>query len=241
MVVAVKQPSPPPHTIITVRVRVGGVLLVLPDSSTVHSRKMLPLQQSSYLIPSRSPTMVVGLERCSAPPSECDLFHQRMHLCVSSGASCRTCVEQNISHHPPSVFNSPGVPPWVKPYKSKAFSSVRTQCASIAHTAPVSYKALHRRLQRAKNKMAKQQRLLREVNVPSGQFNMTHQELHDVVTVFDGGCHNNPPIRPPDGVQWCCILVSQLHREDESNPSVGLTFPRINNALPFLFLSFFAS
>ncbi len=39
--------------------------------------------------------------------------------------------------------------------------------------------------------MAKQQRLLREVNVPSGQFNMTHQELHDVVTVFDGGCYNN--------------------------------------------------
>ncbi len=63
---------------------------------------------------------------------------------------------------------------------------------------------------------------------------MTHQELHDVVTVFDGGCHNNPPIRPPDGVHWHCILVSQLHREDESNPSVGLTFPRINNALPFI-------
>ena len=82
--------------------------------------------------------------------------------------------------------------------------------------------------------MAKQQRLLREVNVPSGQFNMTHQELHDVVTVFDCGCHNNPPIRPPDRVHWRCIPVSQLHREDESNPSVGLTFPRINNALPFI-------
>jgi hypothetical protein len=163
IVVAVKPPSPPPLTIITVRVRVGGVL-VLPDSSTVHSRKMLPLQQSSYLIPSRSPTMVVGLERCSAPPIECDLYHQRTHLCVSSGASCRTCVEQNISHHPPSIFISPGVPPWVKPYKSKASSSVCTQCASIAHTAPVSYKALHRHFQRAKNKMAKQQRLLREVN-----------------------------------------------------------------------------
>jgi hypothetical protein len=63
---------------------------------------------------------------------------------------------------------------------------------------------------------------------------MTHQELHDVVTVFDGGCHNNPPIRPPDGVHWRCIPVSQLHREDASNPSVGLTFPRINNALPFI-------
>jgi hypothetical protein len=98
-----------PPTIITVRVRVGGVL-VLPDSSTVHSRKMLPIQQSSHLIPSRSPTMVVGLERCSAPPSECDLYHQRTHLCVSSGDSCRTCVEQNISHHPPSIFISPGVP-----------------------------------------------------------------------------------------------------------------------------------
>ena len=228
-----KPPSLPPPTIITVSVRVGSVL-VLPDSSTVHSRKMLPIQQSSHLIPSRSPTMVVGLERCSAPPSECDLYHQRTHLCVSSGDSCRTCVEQNISHHPPSIFISPGVPPWVKPYKSKASSSMRTQSASIAHTAPVSYKALHRRLQRAKNKMAKQQRLLREVNVPSGQFNMTHQELHDVVTVFDGGCYNNPPIRPPDGVHWRCISISQLHCEDESNPSVGLTFPRINNALPFI-------
>ena len=147
--------------------------------------------------------MVVGLERCSAPPSECDLYHQRTHLCVSSGASCCTCVEQNISHHHPSIFISPGVPPWVKPYKSKASSSVRTQCASIAHTAPISYKALYRRIQRAKNKMAKQQRLLREVNVPSGQFNMTHQELHDIVTVFDGGCHNNPPMP----TKWSSLVL----------------------------------
>ena len=32
-------------------------------------------------------------------------------------------MEQNISHHPPSIFISPGVPPWVKTYKSKASSS----------------------------------------------------------------------------------------------------------------------
>ena len=111
-------------------------------------------------------------------------------------------------------------------------------CAHNVHPLPTKLiypkKTLHHRIQRAQNKMAKQQRLLREVNVPSGQFNMTHQELHDVVTVFDCGCHNNPPIRPPDRVHWRCIPVSQLHREDESNPSVGLTFPRINNALPFI-------
>ena len=80
-------------------------------------------------------------------------------------------------------------------------------CAHNVHPLPTKLiypkKTLHHRIQRAQNKMAKQQRLLREVNVPSGQFNMTHQELHDIVTVFDGGCHNNPPMP----TKWSSLVL----------------------------------
>jgi hypothetical protein len=112
---SVKPPLSSSHNIIYVRVRVNGVL-VFPDS---HG------------------------ERCSVPLSECDLYHQRTHLCVSSGASCRTRVGQNVSHHSPPILVSPKVHPWVKVFKGKSSTSVRTQCASIAHMKSVSYKAFH--------------------------------------------------------------------------------------------------
>jgi hypothetical protein len=215
---SVKPPLSSSRNIIIVRVRVNGVV-VFPDSPDVHSRRQI---------------QEVGGERCSVPPSECDLYPQRTHLCVSSVASCRTRVEQDVSPHLPPIFVSPGVHPWVKVFKGKSSTSVRTQCASIAHMKTVSYKAFHRRHLRARNKTSKQRRLLREVIVPTNQFKICHQDIHDHITVFDGGCHNNPPIIPPDGVHWRCIHISQLHIDDELNPNVGLFFPHINNAVPFI-------
>jgi hypothetical protein len=86
---SVKPPLSSSHNIINVRVHVDGVL-VFPDSPDFHSRRRI---------------QEVGGERCSVPlTSECDLYHQRIHLCVSSGASCRTRVGQNVSHHSPPIF-----------------------------------------------------------------------------------------------------------------------------------------
>jgi hypothetical protein len=215
---SVKPPLSSSHNIINVRVRVNGVL-VFPDSHDFQSRRRI---------------QEVRGERCSVPLSERDLYHQRTHLCVSSGASCRTRVGQNVSHHSPPILVSPEVHPWVKVFKGKSSTSVRTQCASIAHMKSVSYKAFHRRQLRARNKTSKQRRLLREYIVPTNQFKLSHQDIHDHITVFDGGCHNNPPILPPDGVNWRCIHISQLHIDDELNPNVGLFSPHINNAVPFI-------
>jgi hypothetical protein len=215
---SVHPPLSSSHKIVNVQIRVNGILVV-PDSNHFHSKRQI---------------QEVGGERCCVPPSECDLYHQKSHLCVSSGASCRTRLGQNVSHHRPPIIVSPEVYPWVKVFKGSSSTSVRTQCASIAHLKNVSYKAIHRRYLRARNKTSKQRRLLREVVVTANQFKLSTQDIHDHITVFDGGCHNNPPIFPPDGVKWCCLHISQLHIDDELNPNVGLFFPHINNAVPFI-------
>ena len=44
-------------------------------------------------------------------------------------------------------------------------------------------------------------------------------------------------MRPPDGLNWCCISIAtgtHLYVDDETNPDRGLTFARLNNALPFI-------
>jgi hypothetical protein len=56
------------------------------------------------------------------------------------------------------------------------------------------------------------------------------------IIVFDGGYINTPPIRPPDGMNCCSIQVHDLYIVDEVNGDMGLTFPRINGALPFICL-----
>ena len=126
---SVNPPLSSSHKIINVRIRVNGIL-VFPDSNHFHSKRQI---------------QEVGGERCCVPPSECDLYHQKSHLCVSSGASCRTRLGQNVSQHRPPIFVSPEVYPWVKVFKGKSSTSVRTQCASVAHPKTVSYKAIHRR------------------------------------------------------------------------------------------------
>ncbi len=55
--------------------------------------------------------------------------------------------------------------------------------------------------------------------------------------MVDGGNSGNPPIIHPDGIIWHCLSVldgSHLHVQDESNPLRGLTFPRVDGALPFI-------
>ncbi len=63
------------------------------------------------------------------------------------------------------------------------------------------------------------------------------QEIDDKVVVFDGGNKDNPPLRPPDGLIWHCISINDdrhIYVDDETNPDRGLTFARVNNALPFI-------
>ncbi len=63
--------------------------------------------------------------------------------------------------------------------------------------------------------------------------------LNDVVVV-DGGDDGNPPIHPPNGVYWRCLLViggNHLHVQDETDPCRGLTFAHVVSALPFIQLT----
>ncbi len=56
------------------------------------------------------------------------------------------------------------------------------------------------------------------------------------MSVVEGEYDGNPPIQPPEGVHWHCILVragKYLHVQDETDPSRGLTFTR-DKALPFI-------
>jgi hypothetical protein len=80
----------------------------------------------------------------------------------------------------------------------------------------------------------KQQRVLHEVVIPCNQYKLSIQEIEDDIIVFDGGNPATPPILPPDGLTWRCIPISKLYVDNEMNPNVGLSCPRINNSLPFI-------
>jgi hypothetical protein len=65
---------------------------------------------------------------------------------------------------------------------------------------------------------------------------LSTQDIDDEVVVFDGGNKDNPPLRPPDGLIWRCISINDgrhIYVDDETDPGRGLTFARVNNALPF--------
>ena len=64
---------------------------------------------------------------------------------------------------------------------------------------------------------------------------LSTKAIEEHCIVFDGGNKETHPIQLPDGVYWHCISVGKgIHIEDEVNPQVGLTFSRIDNALPFI-------
>ena len=92
-----------------------------------------------------------------------------------------------------------------------------------------------RRNRRAKKKQVKQQRLLREIVLPTN-FNSTVSidDINEEIIVFDGGNQDCPPITPPNGVIWRRLHVSDLCIRDDVRPTVGLTFPRVNGTLPFI-------
>jgi hypothetical protein len=106
-----------------------------------------------------------------------------------------------------------------------AKSSLRTQCAAAAAADVPSPIVFHPCLCRARKKLKKQERVLREVVVPMTQLKITTIKINNEVTVFDGGNNNTPPIRPPNGIQWHSISVRELCTKDETRGDISLTFP----------------
>ncbi len=54
--------------------------------------------------------------------------------------------------------------------------------------------------------------------------------------MFDIGNSHCPPIRPPKGIEWCSNHVAEVHIQDETSGHIGLIFPPIDGALPFICL-----
>ncbi len=145
--------------------------------------------------------------------SDSDLYHHRITLNVSGGASCYACTQQRHSpcdtHIHDYLYTS--VCNWVCVLKSSSSSSLCTQCASIAYFQwHISNIAHHCHDCHARKKFNKQQRVLCEVAIPCNQHKLSIQEVEDEVIVFDGGNSITPPILPPDGLTWRCKPISDL-------------------------------
>ena len=97
-----------------------------------------------------------------------------------------------------------------------------------------SPKGFHRRLRCAKKRQRKIDEILRKVIVPPNQFKLTPQEIDAEIIVFDSGDSTTLPIKPPDGVLWRSISFHRLHVEDETQPTIGLTYPKILGVHPFI-------
>ena len=62
------------------------------------------------------------------------------------------------------------------------------------------------------------------------------------IAVIDGGDIGNPPICPPDEIIWHCLSVSggkELHVQDGLDPFRGLTFCRLDGALPLIQIHYY--
>ena len=120
--------------------------------------------------------------------------------------------------------------------KSSSTTSLCTQCAAAAvtHGNVLSPKVLHRRSRRAQKKKRKITNILREVIIPSNHFKLSTKDIDSEIVVFDGGNLSAPPIKPPDGILWRSISVNVLHVEDETDPNIGLTFPKMDGVNPFI-------
>ena len=81
--------------------------------------------------------------------------------------------------------------------------------------------------------------LLMEVIVPPAikQNLLSESDIDNEIILVDGGDNGNPSIRPPDGLIWHCLSVlggNHLYVADETDPCRGLTFARVDSALPFI-------
>jgi hypothetical protein len=171
--------------------------------------------------------------------SDSDLYHHQITSNVSGGASCHACSQQRHSSCDSHIrdYLSTGVPNWVRVLKSSSSSSLCTKCASIAHSQQqISNIAPRRRNCCARKRFNKQQCVLCEVAIPCSQYKLSIQKIEDEVLVFDGGTPKTPPIPPPDGLTWQCMPISDLYVEDETNPNLGSSCPRVNNSLSFIWL-----
>ena len=113
-------------------------------------------------------------------------------------------------------------------------SSVRTQCAAAAEVQAMNPRVIHRRMRRSKNKRMKQEAMLREMIVPTTQYKFSRTEIDNDIIVIDGGTHPGPPILPPKGIKWRSISIQDLHIEDETNGTIGLSYPKMNGISPFI-------
>jgi hypothetical protein len=100
-------------------------------------------------------------------------------------------------------------------------------------------KAHHHCNRWAMKKLNKQHSLLTEATVPQSILTnlISSHEIDKEIIVFDSRAIDNPPIRPPDGVVWQHIPVSEgkyVHVSDEVDPHCGLTFQQPDNVLPFI-------
>jgi len=150
----------------------------------------------------------------------------------SNGRSCHTDVKLSVeldnvtSGVVPTRQSS--APSWVHVFsKSSSPSSLRTQIAAAAHLDATSPKVFHRRFRRAKRKRKKTKGLLEEVFLPANLFTLSSELIDREIIVFDGGNPHTPPIKPPYGVHWQSLSVRRLHIQDNIEPNIGLTAPRM--------------
>ena len=166
------------------------------------------------------------------PPS----IHSRVLL----GSSCHADTVLPDDHSNPRPLSSNNVrtlsKSWFHVYsQEKANCSRRTQCAAAAHLPDlVSGPICHRRSRRAKKKLRKQHRLLKEVRPPSDQVIFSKDDIKNDIIVFDGGNSSCPMISPPKRVTWRRHHVSDLYIQDNLRGDIGLTFRRIDGCLPFI-------
>jgi hypothetical protein len=90
-----------------------------------------------------------------------------------------------------------------------------------------------------KRKYKKQNKLLTEVVVPAHikKNLLINHDVEEDILVFDGGDSDNPPIKPPNGVNWQLISISDekyIVALDHNDPDCGLTYACFDDDHPFI-------
>ncbi len=196
------------------------------DTSVDHSTS------KSVVISDPSLSFLVNSKSFHYPPST--------HCNVLSGSSCHAVNLRNNSHHELQLLSpyhiSTGCPSWAHIFAMRmGNSSLCTQCNAVARTKGEISTIVHHHCKcQAMKKLKKQQCLLQEVVVPPDQLKLSTKEIDNNIIVFDRGNSHCPPIRLPKEIKWRSHHVSELHIQDETSSHLGLTFPCIDGALPFI-------